>query len=184
MIPEPIKPRILIVDSSIAMRTGLKTLLHSLHADLVEVSNGLEGLAFLSTNHVDAVITSVDMPQMGGLELCRRVKSSADTQDIPVIILSSFGSATDIDNAIQAGAAAYIEKREARTRLYDTVQKVLAVSTASHPERTIMVVDDSHPVRTLVQKGLLEAGFHVVTAKNGKEALERVLETRRVRSIV
>lgn len=174
MIPEPVRLRILIIDSSIAMRKGLKTLLNPLHADIVEASNSLEGLSYLSANPVNAVITSVDMPQMNGLELCRRVKSSADTQDIPVIILSSFTSPTDIDKAIQAGAAAYIKKREARTRLYDTVQKVLSIATSSRPERTIMVVDDSHPIRMLVQRGLMEAGFHVITAENGKEALEKM----------
>lgn len=170
--------QILIIDSSIAMRKGFKTLLAPLEANFLEASNGQQGLQLLAEQHVDLVITSIDMPQMDGLELCRHITSSPDTQSIPVIILSSFDTDVDIDNAIQAGAAAYIEKREARSRLHDTVQKVLAIACSEKPEHTIMVVDDSRPIRTLVQKGLMEAGFHVMTAGNGKEALEQIKEQR------
>ncbi len=172
------KCRILIIDSSIAMRKGLRTLLSPLEADFFEASNGQAGLQLLTKHPIDIIITSVDMPQMDGLELCRRVKASENTREIPVIILSSFDTDIDIDNAIQAGAAAYIEKREARSRLHDTVQKVLSIATAEQPERTIMVVDDSRPIRTLVQKGLMEAGFRVVTAKNGREALDLIRQQR------
>ncbi len=172
------KYRILIIDSSIAMRKGLRTLLSPLEADFFEASNGQEGLRILTEHQIDIIITSVDMPQMDGLELCRHVKALEQTREIPVIILSSFDTDIDIDNAIQAGAAAYIEKREARSRLHDTVQKVLSIATAEKPERTIMVVDDSRPIRTLVQKGLMEAGFRVVTAENGKDALELIKQQR------
>ena len=168
---------ILIIDNSVAMRSGLKALLGSLNANIIEASNGLDGLNLLSQTHFDVIITSVDMPKMDGLELCRRVKHTPATQAIPVIILSSSNAATDIDSAIQAGAAAYIAKREARTRLYDTVQKIRAKSS-SQKERTIMLVDDSRPIRIMIQKGLLEAGFRVIPAENGKEALALLSKNR------
>lgn len=163
--------RILLVDTSIAIRHGLKTLLQPLNIEIVEATNGLDAYNHVSEQPVDVIITSIDMPKMDGLELCRKIKSASATQDISVIILSSFGSDADIDRAIQAGASAYIEKREARARLYDTVQKLLAISP-SQPERTILIVEDSRPIRTLIQKGLMEAGFHVISAENGQEALD------------
>jgi response regulator RpfG family c-di-GMP phosphodiesterase len=159
------------------MRSGLKALLKSLNAEIMEASNGLDGLNLVSENHFDLIVTSVDMPKMDGLELCRRVKSTPTTQDIPVIVLSSFDSDADIDNAIQAGASAYIEKREARNRLYDSVQEILSKSP-SQPERTIMVVDDSRSISILIQKGLMEAGFRVISAGNGKEALALLSKDR------
>jgi putative two-component system response regulator len=166
--------RILIVDSSIAMRGGIKALLEPLNAEIAEASNGLDGLDLLSAMHFDLIVTGIDMPKMDGLELCRRIKSTPTIQDIPVIVLSSSALDEDINNAIQAGASAYIEKREARIRLYDTVQKLLSKSS-SQPERTILVVEDSAPARTLIQKGLMEAGFRVITARNGNEALKILL---------
>lgn len=172
------KYQVLIIDSSVAMRKGLQTLLSALDADFFEAANGHAGLDVLTKHPIDLIITSVDMPQMDGLELCRRVKASEQTNDVPVIILSSFDTDIDIDNAIQAGAAAYIEKREARSRLQDTVEKVLSIASSEKPEHTILVVDDSRPIRTLVQKGLMEAGFHVMTAQNGKEALAQIAERR------
>lgn len=166
--------RILVIDSSVAMRGGIKALLEPLNAEITEASNGLDGLDLLSATHFDLIVTGIDMPKMDGLELCRLVKSTPATQDTPVIVLSSSASDEDINNAIHAGASAYIEKREARTRLRDTAQKLLSKSP-SEPERTILVVEDSAPARTLVQKGLMEAGFRVITARNGNEALEILL---------
>ena len=168
---------ILIVDNSVAMRSGLKALLGPLNARLSEATNGLEGLNLATQNHFDLIVTSVDMPKMDGLEFCRRLKSTPTTQAIPVIILSSSTSETDVSNAIQAGAAAYIEKREARVRFYDTVQQVLAKS-AAQSDRTIMVVDDSRPIRIVIQRGLMEAGFRVISAENGKEALALLSKDR------
>ena len=84
------KRQILVIDSSIAMRKGLRTLLSPLEADFFEASNGQEGLQLLTKHPIDIIITSVDMPQMDGLELCRQVKGSEKTKDVPVIILSSF----------------------------------------------------------------------------------------------
>jgi len=162
---------ILIVDSSVAMRGGVKTLLEPLNAEITEASNGQDGLNLLSDTHFDLIVTGIDMPKMGGLELCRRIKDTLATQNTPVIILSSSESDTDIDKAIRAGASAYIEKREARARLCDTARKILSKSD-SQPEWTIMVVEDSGAVRTMVQKGLMEAGFRVIAAENGKAALE------------
>lgn len=170
--------RILVIDSSVAMRGGVKALLTPLNAEITEASNGLDGLNLLSNTHFDVIVTGIDMPKMDGLELCRQVKSTPATQDIPVIILSSSDSEEGVNNAIQAGASAYIEKREARSRLYDTVQKFLS-QPSSQPERTIMIVEDSAPARNLVKKGLMEAGFRVITAGNGNEALDLLLSKDR-----
>jgi len=54
------------------------------------------------------VLTDMDMPQFGGLELCRRIKAHPKTQNIPVVILS--GDATDEISAREAGAAEFLTK--------------------------------------------------------------------------
>lgn len=163
---------ILLIDNSIAIRSGLKALLKPLNAEIIEASNGMDGLDLVSKGSFNAIITSIDLPKMNGLEFCRQVRQNAATQAIPIIVLSAFDSADDVDRAIQAGASAYVEKREARTRLYETLQKLLTKTSTAQPERTILIVEDSRSIRTMLQKGLMEAGFRVLTAGNGKEALE------------
>jgi putative two-component system response regulator len=162
--------RILIVDTSVAMRRGIKALLDSLEADFAEASNGQDGLRIAREESFDLIISGVDMPKMSGLDLCQQLRKTSDTQDIPIIILSSSDAPETMDQAIQVGASAYIPKREARTRLYDTVQDLLSASSAPFSP-TILIVDDSRPIRNLVQNGLKEAGFQTLLAENGKEAL-------------
>jgi response regulator RpfG family c-di-GMP phosphodiesterase len=58
-------------------------------------------------------------------------------------------------------------------QLKKTIEKVLNKSSFKQ-ERSVLVVDDSKTIRFLVEKGLSEAGFHVLTATNGKEGLDMV----------
>jgi response regulator RpfG family c-di-GMP phosphodiesterase len=169
--------RILIIDDSSSTRKGLKELLSPLKAEITEAANGYDGLSIALDAHIDLVITDIDMPQMNGIELCQALKHHPDTRGIPVIMVSAFDSDHDIDLGFQAGAAAYLSKRDARTYLFDTIEKVLSKSTFQR-KQLIMVVEDSRPVSRLVEEGLAQSGFQVITAKHGKEALEFLTSKR------
>ncbi len=168
--------RILIVDDSSSTRKGLKEVLGPLEAEITEAANGHEGLNIALDGNIDLVITDIDMPHMNGMEMCQALKHDPTTRGIPVIIVSAFDSNHDIDQGFQAGAAAYLSKRDARTYLFETIEKVLSKSTFTH-KQLILVVEDSRHVSRLVEEGLAQAGFQVITAKHGKEALD-VLATK------
>lgn len=163
--------RILIVDDSSSTRKGLKELLEPLKAQITEAKNGYEGLNIALDGNIDLVLTDIDMPQMTGIELCQALKHHPSTRGIPVIIVSAFDSNHDIDQGFQAGAAAYLSKRDARTYLFETIEKVLSKSTFTR-KQLILVVEDSRVVRRLVEDGLAQTGFQVITAKHGREALD------------
>ncbi|GAK50121.1 response regulator receiver modulated metal dependent phosphohydrolase [Candidatus Moduliflexus flocculans] len=169
--------RILVIDDSPSTRRGLIELLHPLRADIEEASNGKEGLAIVESANVDLVITDMDMPGMDGLELCQHLQSHPNTRGIPVIIVSAFDSEGDIDLGFQAGAWAYVSKREAFTELLKTIEEVLS-KFSFHRERLILVVDDSRLVCRMVKEGLERAGFQVVTAKNGRIAYELITQRK------
>lgn len=162
--------RILVIDDSASTRRGLKELLLPFKAEVKEASNGQEGLNMVGEGNFDLILTDIDMPYMTGLELCQQLKLHPLTRGIPVIMISAFDSNHDIDLGFQAGAAAYLSKRDARTYLYETIEKVLSKSTFQR-KRLILVVDDSRVVCQLVEEGLAQAGFQVLTARHGKEAL-------------
>jgi len=108
---------------------------------------------------------------MNGIEVCRQLKTNSATRGIPVVIVSSFDSEDDINRGFEAGAAAYVSKDQAKHLLYDTVEQVLSKSDFKRKQR-ILIVDDSTAIRLLVETGLSQAGFQVITAENGKSALE------------
>lgn len=168
---EPTK--ILIVDDSAVVRKSLIKLLEEMGAQVTAAEDGEQGLEAALTNQFDLIITDVEMPKMGGYTLCLKLKNTPSTRGIPIIILSTQDSDEAIERGFQAGATAYISKSEAMSQLKKTIGEVLDKSSFKQ-ERTILVVDDSKTIRFLVEKGLSEAGFHVLTATNGKEALEMI----------
>lgn len=169
--------RILIVDDSVMMRNALKNELEPLNLDIWEAANGKEGLETALKQKFDLIITDVDMPVMNGVDFCRQLKERGPTRHIPVAMLSSFDSDSDIDKGFQVGASAYISKNEDKSNLRETVSGILAETTMRR-KQWILVVDDSSTVIHIVEKGLVQAGFRVLTAGNGKEAMN-ILKSKR-----
>ena len=165
-------PRILVVDDSAIIRKGVDLQLRD-SALITQAPNGQEGYELALSHAFDLIITDVEMPQMDGYELCRKIKQTEQTQHIPVVILSSLDTDRDIDKGFQVGAAAYIPKNDAQSELKETVEYVLEKSRFKQ-NRTILVVEDSDTIRRVVKKGLAEAGFQVLTAINGQDGLDQI----------
>ncbi|HEX5064245.1 MAG TPA: sigma-54 dependent transcriptional regulator, partial [Kofleriaceae bacterium] len=75
---------------------------------VVTYGNGADALAALSDHDVDVVVTDLNMKGMTGLEVCQRIV--ADRPDIPVILLTAFGSFETAVGAIRAGAYDFVTK--------------------------------------------------------------------------
>jgi putative two-component system response regulator len=166
-------PSILIVDDSSFIRSQITRELGEIGALVTQAEHGESAMNMVKTHNFDLIITDVEMPIIDGFELCRRLKENPSTRTVPVIILSSLDSDRDIDRGFQVGASAYISKSEAKNLLKDTVQAVLKKSVF-HRDQLILVVDDSKTIRNLVTEELEKAGFQVLTAMNGKHALNLI----------
>ena len=75
---------------------------------VVPFGSGADALAALSEHDVDVVVTDLNMKGMTGLELCQRIV--ADRPDIPVVVLTAFGSFETAVGAIRAGAYDFVTK--------------------------------------------------------------------------
>jgi response regulator RpfG family c-di-GMP phosphodiesterase len=82
-----------------------------------------------------------------------------------------------VEQGFNVGAAAYVSKSEAQALLNETIEKVLEKSRF-HRSRLVLVVDDSPNIRQRVAQALEEAGFQVLEAEDGKQALKRIAERR------
>ncbi|MFO0611840.1 MAG: response regulator [Polyangiaceae bacterium] len=140
---------------------------------VLQANDGREALSLLERGaRVDLVITDVEMPHMNGYELCRAIKSGAETSRIPVLISSTLGEAGDLERGFDAGADDYLVKPVLAEELSTHVRQLLAGSLPASRER-ILVVDDSPAQRHYVADCLSRQGFEVLTAPDGKVALER-----------
>ena len=169
--------RILIIDDSAVFRTSMKKILESKNDAIVVAEDGQQGLDLAMKEQFDIVVSDIDMPKINGIDLCRSLKNSPETRGIPIVMVSTFDSDNDIDKGFQAGASAYLSKYEIQSRLRETVDSVLSKSKFKN-NRLVMVVDDSKVVRRIVENGLAEAGFKVITAEDGKKALEILNDIR------
>jgi response regulator RpfG family c-di-GMP phosphodiesterase len=170
-------PKILIVDDSAAMRNAIGRILRPFSPDLDNAADGQSGLATAAENHYDLIITDVEMPLMDGFSFCKALKTNPRINGVPVVILSSHDKESDIEHGFEVGASAYVSKTNAQQHLPKVVENLLKKASLLK-KRQILVVDDSRLIINIVRKGLQQEGFDVLTAMNGKDALE-VLDQNR-----
>ena len=102
---------ILIADDSATMRAMLVAVVETLgDYRIVEASSGFEALRLLPRDHVDLIMTDINMPDINGLELISYLRTNPNYKKIPVFIISTEGSPKDIEKGKQLGAAEYIVK--------------------------------------------------------------------------
>ncbi len=111
-IEAPGRPHILVVDDSITTRTLEKHVLESKNYQVTVAVDGQEAWDLLQKQKFSLLITDVTMPIMDGFTLTEHVKKSANTNYLPVIIVTSLGSDAEKKRGIEVGADAYIVKSE------------------------------------------------------------------------
>ncbi|MCR9165894.1 MAG: sigma-54-dependent transcriptional regulator [Nannocystaceae bacterium] len=100
--------RVLIVDDDREMCRVLERCLGNAQCEAVSFTAVAEALAWLAREDADVIITDVRMPREGGLELCRRVQETRP--DIPVVMITAFGTIETAIEAIRSGAYDFLVK--------------------------------------------------------------------------
>lgn len=101
---------ILLGDDDPTIRRMAEVALRRDGFSVMGVNDGVEALQMLEDRLFDLVILDGFMPNLDGLEACRRIKADPRTAHIPVILLSARSHQSDGTDARQAGATAYITK--------------------------------------------------------------------------
>lgn len=169
------KTRILVVDDSATVRAHHLELLKGLNAEIHSANDGQQALSMAMQTPYSLVITDVDMPEMNGIELCQALQANSRTRDIPIVIVSTFDSDVDVESGFEAGASAYLSKRDARSLLLSTVTEILWKYIHVR-KRRILVIEDSRTIARSLEMGLLKHSFIVMLAENGLKAKEIVVE--------
>lgn len=101
--------KILIVEDNHEMRTFISSNL-SLYYHVLEAENGLQGYELAKKEDCSLIISDIMMPEMDGLEFCKKVKNNLYTSHIPVILLTAKGNVEDFVEGLEQGADDYIAK--------------------------------------------------------------------------
>jgi two-component system, chemotaxis family, chemotaxis protein CheY len=121
---------ILIVDDSQTVRSIIiKTLeisgipVNQIH----QASNGEEALCILKDNWIDLVFSDINMPVMDGIEMVDKMGKDGILKSVPVVIVSTEGSKTRIEQLKEKGISAYIRKPFTPEQIREIVDKIMGV---------------------------------------------------------
>jgi two-component system, chemotaxis family, chemotaxis protein CheY len=118
-------PRILTVDDSAAMRQMVEVTLTSAGYEVSQAKDGCEALDIAAAHPFDLVITDVQMPEMDGLTLVRKLRSLPSYRHTPLLVLTTEATPERKIEGREAGATGWLVKPFNPEKLLATVAKVL-----------------------------------------------------------
>jgi two-component system KDP operon response regulator KdpE len=128
--------RILVVDDDRSLARALSIALGARGHELVVARNGADGVAQVSLSTPDVVILDLGLPDMDGIEVCRRIRQWTK---VPVIVLSAAGTESRKVTALDAGADDYVTKPFGMAELEARLRVALRRTPAGAPDAPSVV---------------------------------------------
>ena len=146
-----IRPTVLLVEDEPAQREMLAYNLEAEGFDVITADNGEDGLILVDENDPDLIVLDWMMPQLSGIEVCRRLKSNSKTRQIPVIMLSARAEEVDRVRGLETGADDYVVKPysviELMARVKAHLRRIRAAAVGNRVEYGDIVLDpETHKV--------------------------------------
>ena len=146
-----IRPTVLLVEDEPAQREMLAYNLEAEGFDVITADNGEDGLILVDENDPDLIVLDWMMPQLSGIEVCRRLKSNSKTRQIPVIMLSARAEEVDRVRGLETGADDYVVKPhsviELMARVKAHLRRIRAAAVGDRLEYgDIMLDPETHKV--------------------------------------
>ena len=124
---------VLIVDDSSLTRKKIKRIIEMTDLEvgqLLDAGNGAEALKALDKSKVDLVLADLNMPEMGGAEMIRQMKTIEATRSIPVVVVSTESRTTRITELLAEGVKDYLHKPFTPEEFKETIQRLWSKPTA------------------------------------------------------
>lgn len=119
--------RILVVDDFSTMRKIIKNILRQLgFTNVVEADDGTTGWEVLNRDNIDFIISDWNMPQMTGIDLLRKVRSSEEYATTPFLMVTAEAQQENIIEAVQAKVSNYIVKPFTPETLGQKIDKIFS----------------------------------------------------------
>ena len=118
--------RILIVEDSPTMRQLLAFALRRLKdVEIVEASDGMDGLRKVTSDHFDLAFVDINMPVMDGLKLIMLIRGEEGLAAMPICVITTEGAKEDRDRALALGANEYLTKPIQANRVLKVAKDLL-----------------------------------------------------------
>lgn len=167
--------KILVVEDDLDLREAIVDTLEIEDYQVLQAGNGQDALAILETENIALVVSDVNMPQMDGYQLLRKI--SVQWPSLPVLIMTAYGSISNAVNAIRNGAVDYLEKPFETRKLIDTVSKFLPSVSEDNGEEPVAVDAETRRVFQLAERVAATDSTVLIMGESGtgKEVLARYI---------
>ena len=119
------KRKLLIADDDASMRLLVSATLASEDYEILEAGTGLEALRIVESELPDLVLLDVHMPEMNGLEACRRIRAMSGDRVVHIVMLTGAADPCEQDEGIRAGADRYLTKPFRPLQLIEVIEQTL-----------------------------------------------------------
>lgn len=134
IVPEPL---VLIVEDEPAQMEVLAYNLSSVGFRLAQAGDGEEALLMIGETRPDLIVLDWMLPNVSGIEICRRLRARKDTKHIPIIMLTARGEDFDRVRGLETGADDYIVKPYSVNELIARVRAILRRSLPASVGETL-----------------------------------------------
>ena len=173
------RKRILLIDDDRAVLESMRQLLQQVGYETMTATDGCQGLTLARSWSPDLVVLDLLLPGLDGFQICESLKSDPHYAHIPIIMLTGvFITPEDVQRGLELGAERYVLKADAYVvkppvyeQLLHDISLLLGEETSPpvSKENLILVVDDDGLNREMLRQTLGDAGYPVVTARDGEQ---------------
>ncbi|MBN8543281.1 MAG: response regulator [Alphaproteobacteria bacterium] len=117
--------RILIVEDNDLNLKLFRDLLGANGYETVETREGLEAISLTRNMMPDLILMDIQLPEISGLDITKKIKADAQIQHIPVVAVTAFAMKDDEEKIMQAGCEAYLSKPIAIDQFLATIRRLL-----------------------------------------------------------
>jgi two-component system cell cycle response regulator DivK len=117
--------RILIVEDNDLNLKLFRDLLGANGYETIETKEGLEAISLTRNMRPDLILMDIQLPEISGLDVTKKIKSDEEIRHIPVIAVTAFAMKDDEEKILRAGCEAYISKPISIDHFLATVRKFL-----------------------------------------------------------
>lgn len=114
--------KILVTDDSEINTKIVERILKNEHFEIVTALGGLEALEKINSTSFDLILLDIEMPDMSGFEVCKKIRANPDTKDIPVIFLTGKDDDESLLKGFEVGGQDYLTKPFKATELLARVR--------------------------------------------------------------
>ena len=119
--------RVLIADDNEQNRELLDAYLADENYEILMANDGQETMDAIEANQPDLILLDIMMPRMSGYEVCEKIKSDPEKQNIPVLMVTALNEMGDIEKAVKAGCDDFLTKPVNQLELKTRVRSLLRV---------------------------------------------------------